>query len=431
MAMDGKRIHVAVDIGASSGRVVTGSKCGDGIDTRERARFPGVLSIKEGSYTWDMEALVGHVKRALDEVISNERVASIAIDTWGVDYVLMEGNKEIWPCRSYRDGKSAKVVERVHSIFPFPSLYGMTGIQFQTFNTIYQLYLDKEEGRLERATSFLMIPEYLAFRLTSNMVKEYTNATTTGLVDKETGEFSPLVTKGLGFPSLLFPPLKKSGEIVGEYRNVPVLLAPSHDTASAVEGMAPERDTAYISSGTWSLLGIKVPSAITDKKSMEGNWSNEGGVGYIRYQKNIMGMWLLNSLRNELSPSLSFSDVVDEARKSTFDGYVDAESPLFLSPSSMKTAFEEYLGKKNLERGDYFRCAVSSLSKSYGKCVAEMEENTGIGVRKILITGGGAKNRLLNQMTEKETGLKVEAREIEATAIGNIKSQMEAMDELH
>ncbi|MGN1164702.1 MAG: rhamnulokinase family protein [Candidatus Ornithospirochaeta sp.] len=429
--MEERRLHLAVDIGASSGRVILGWNDGGKIETKETMRFSGVLVEKGGRYTWDVERLFSHVKEGIDGAIEEYPIASVAIDTWGVDYVLMNGDHEIWPCRSYRDDSTRKSVEAVHSIIPFSSLYSETGIQFQSFNTIYQLYLDKMEGRLDGATSFLMIPEYLTYRLTGKIAKEYTNATTTGLVDKSSGEFSSSIIDTLGLPSALFPSLRKSGEKVGEYRGVPVLLAPSHDTASAVEGMDTDEETAYISSGTWSLLGLKVPSVISDKKSMEGNWSNEGGVGYIRYQKNIMGMWLINSLRSELCPTLSFPEIVEEAEKSTFDGFVDASSPLFLSPKTMKGAFDSVLGEKGLGRGDYFRSAMLSLAKCYKKSILEAEDNTGIEIKKILITGGGAKNKLLNKLTAIETGKEVVAQEIEATAIGNLKSQMEAFDELH
>ena len=175
---------------------------------------------------------------------------------------------------------------------------------------------------------------------------------------------------------------------------------------------------------------MKVPSPITDEKSEEGNWSNEGGVGYTRYQKNIMGMWLINRLKEELEPNISFEEFNAMTESSTFDGFVDAEDPAFLSPESMKEAFDEKLVVKGLSSKDYFRCAVTSLSKSYGKAIRELEENTGRKFKKLFIVGGGANNRLLNTLTEKETGLEVVAKAIEATAIGNLKIQAEAYDEL-
>ena len=185
-----------------------------------------------------------------------------------------------------------------------------------------------------------------------------------------------------------------------------------------------------MSSGTWSLLGLKVPSPITDEKSMEGNWSNEGGVGYTRYQKNIMGMWLINSLKGELAPSISFREFNALAESSSFTGYVDAEDSSFLSPESMKDAFDRKLNREGLKAEDYFRSAVISLSKSYGKSIRELEENTKRRFNRLYIVGGGANNELLNRLTEKETGLKVIAKRIEATAIGNLKIQMEAYNEL-
>ena len=275
-----------------------------------------------------------------------------------------------------------------------------------------------------------MIPEYLSYALTGNMVKEYTNATTTGLINRESGEYDEDIIRALSLPSSLFTHLSSPSTKVGEYKGVDVILCATHDTASAVEGMGIEGNEPYISSGTWSLLGLKVPSPITDEKSEEGNWSNEGGVGYTRYQKNIMGMWLINRLKEELEPNISFEEFNAMTESSTFDGFVDAEDPAFLSPESMKEAFDEKLGVKGLSSKDYFRCAVTSLSKSYGKAIRELEENTGRKFKKLFIVGGGANNRLLNTLTEKETGLEVVAKAIEATAIGNLKIQAEAYDEL-
>ena len=428
--MKDRILHLAIDIGASSGRHILGFLENGTIKTKEVYRFPNGVKNVDGHLTWDISSLLSEVKKGIDVALSLYPVKSLSIDTWGVDYVLLSGDKVIEPVFAYRDHRTDEVIDTVHNIMPFKELYKRTGIQFQSFNTIYQLYWDSINDRLSDATEFLMIPEYLSYALTGNKVKEYTNATTTGLINRESGEYDKEIISALSLPSSLFTHLSSPKTKVGEYKGIDVILCATHDTASAVEGMGIEGNEPYISSGTWSLLGLKVPSPITDEKSEKGNWSNEGGVGYTRYQKNIMGMWLINRLKEELEPSISFEEFNAMTESSTFEGFVDAEDPAFLSPVSMKEAFDEKLGVKGLSSKDYFRCAVTSLSKSYGKAIRELEENTGRKFTKLFIVGGGANNRLLNTLTEKETGLLVVARAMEATAIGNLKIQAEAYDEL-
>ena len=428
--MKDRILHLAIDIGASSGRHILGFLENGEIKTKEIYRFPNGVKNVDGHLTWDISSLLSEVKKGIDVALSLYPVKSLSIDTWGVDYVLLSGDKVIEPVFTYRDHRTDEVIDTVHNIMPFSELYRRTGIQFQSFNTIYQLYWDSINDRLSDATEFLMIPEYLSYALTGNKVKEYTNATTTGLINRESGEYDKEIISALSLPSSLFTQLSSPKTKVGEYKGIDVILCATHDTASAVEGMGIEGNEPYISSGTWSLLGLKVPSPITDEKSEKGNWSNEGGVGYTRYQKNIMGMWLINRLKEELEPSISFEEFNAMTESSTFEGFVDAEDPAFLSPVSMKEAFDEKLGVKGLSSKDYFRCAVTSLSKSYGKAIRELEENTGRKFTKLFIVGGGANNRLLNTLTEKETRLLVVARAMEATAIGNIKIQAEAYDEL-
>ena len=428
--MKDRILHLAIDIGASSGRHILGYLENGEIKTKEVYRFPNGVKNVDGHLTWDISSLLSEVKKGIDVALSLYPIKSLSIDTWGVDYVLLNGDKPIEPVYAYRDHRTDEVIDSVHNIIPFKELYKRTGIQYQSFNTVYQLYWDSVNNRLSDATSFLMIPEYLSYALTGNKVKEYTNATTTGLINRESGEYDKEIISALSLPSSLFTQLASPKTKVGKYKGIDVILCATHDTASAVEGMGIEGNEPYISSGTWSLLGLKVPSPITDEKSEKGNWSNEGGVGYTRYQKNIMGMWLINRLKEELEPSISFEEFNAMTESSTFEGFVDAEDPAFLSPVSMKEAFDEKLGVKGLSSKDYFRCAVTSLSKSYGKAIRELEENTGRKFTKLFIVGGGANNRLLNTLTEKETGLLVVARAMEATAIGNLKIQAEAYDEL-
>ena len=418
---------LAVDIGASSGRHIAGWTENGTFRTEEVYRFPNGVTESEGHLVWDMDALEGHVRTGIHEALRRvPGITSLAVDTWGVDYVLLRGEEPVLPCYAYRDSRTENVIPQVHEKIPFPELYRRTGIQFQPFNTIYQLYADKLAGRLEGATDFLMVPEYLMYRLCGVKSHEYTNATTGGMVNAETGMYDPEIIGRLGLPSHLFRPLQQPGTPIGEYEGIRVTLCATHDTGSAVEGIPMEENAPYISSGTWSLLGVKTPRPITDENSEQANWSNEGGVGYNRYQKNIMGMWLANRLREELCPGEDWNRITAAAQESAFGETVDAGAPCFLAPKSMKEAFDAALAVKPETAGDYFRCAYRSLAASYGNAIRELERNTGKQYSKLYIVGGGAKNRFLNRLTEEATGKQVVALPIEATALGNLKIQKEA-----
>lgn len=420
------KYYLAIDIGASSGRHIVGWRTDHGIQTKEIYRFPNGTTAQNGHLTWDIDGLLAHIKAGIALAkIEFPQIASLSIDTWGCDYVLMNGSREILPCYAYRDARTKQIVPRVHEKMPFAQLYRHTGCQFQIFNTVYQLWEDMEQGRLEHATDFLMLPEYLMYKLTGVKRKEYTNATTTGLVSAETGNFDMEIIRNLGLPEKLFPKLHHPHSMVGEYQNIPVVLCATHDTASAVEGIPMEENEPYISSGTWSLLGVKTTKPLTDEASERANYSNEGGVGYNRYQKNIMGMWLVNRLKDELCPNQSFGMIIAEAEASTFDETINANAPAFLAPVSMKSAFDSALQTPPKGIGDYFRCAYRSLAISYRDALAELERNTGTSYNTLWIVGGGAKNDFLNRMTERITGKKVIAIPIEATALGNLKIQME------
>jgi rhamnulokinase len=255
-----------------------------------------------------------------------------------------------------------------------------------------------------------------------------------GMIHALTGEFDLEIVDALGYPRHLFPKLSQPGTVLGMLRpeiaaavggNCKVVLCATHDTGSAVEGIPMEGNHPYISSGTWSLLGVKTPKPITDCGSEAANYSNEGGVGYNRYQKNIMGMWLVNELQRELCPDMKFPEIVILAEESICETTVDANAPEFLAPRSMKAAFDNATGKILATIGDYFRCAYRSLAISYRQAIEELEANTGCTYEKLYIVGGGAKNQFLNRLTEEVTGKQVIALPIEATALGNLKIQME------
>lgn len=422
-----QKYYLAIDIGASSGRHIVGWEDAGEVKTKEVYRFPNKAELENGHLIWNMERMLLEVKQGI-RMAKEEfgMLESLSIDTWGVDYVLLQEDREVLPCYSYRDGRTEAAVLNVHKQLPFKELYRHTGCQFQKFNTVYQLYADKLSGRLDGVTDFLMVPEYLLWKLCGVKAKEYTNATTTGMVSAETGEFDTEIIQRLGLPENLFPKLSQPGTVLGTYEGIKVLLCATHDTASAVEAIAVGDGQPYISSGTWSLLGVRTQKPFTDPDSCAANYSNEGGVGYNRYQKNIMGLWLVQELRRELCPDKDFTEIVDEAEKSSYDGVIDANAPEFLSPPSMRAAFDTALAPRGPQKeSDYFRCAYRSLAFSYRAALTELEKNTGKHYTKIYIVGGGAKNKFLNRLTEEATGREVAALPIEATALGNLKVQME------
>lgn len=415
---------LAIDIGASSGRHIVGWMENDSIQTKEVYRFSNGPKEEGGHLVWDIAHLLEEVKKGIAIAQEEYEISSLSIDTWGVDYVLMQGDKEVYPVYAYRDDRTERVIEKVHETISFETLYEHTGCQFQPFNTIYQLYDDLKEGRLEGVTDFLMIPEYLMYKLTGNKKKEFTNATTTGMINHETLLFDEEIIQALDLPKHLFQSLSQPGEHIGTYHGIDVVFCATHDTGSAVEGIPMEDNSLYISSGTWSLLGVKTEKPITDKASMQANYSNEGGVGYNRYQKNIMGMWIVNELKKEVCPEEPIQEIVTKAQMSSYEKVLNANDESLLAPTSMKEAFDALLGETLSSPYDYFKCAYLSLAYSYKQAIEELEQNTKKTYSSLYIVGGGAKNQFLNQLTEQITGKKVIALPIEATAIGNLKQQL-------
>ena len=428
------KYYLAIDIGASSGRHIVGWQEDGQLFSKEVYRFANDVQTKDGHLTWDIEKMFNEIINGIKQAfLQYSSIQSVAIDTWGVDYVLMNGDQEILPCYAYRDSRTETTIPQVHQIISFNKLYKATGIEFQPFNTIYQLYDDLQKGRLDNATDFLMMPEYFSYKLTGIKAKEYTNATTTGMVSAIVNNFHLGIAKELGLPLHLFGHLQKPGTVVGKLKTeiadfvggqLDVVLCASHDTASAVEGIPMDTDNPYISSGTWSLLGVKVPRAITTHP----NYSNEGGVGYIRYQKNIMGLWLIQKLRKEFCPTKDYGTIATEASQSSYDCLVDVFDGIFLAPQSMINAFNSWLVDHNLPlpqtEQDYFNCAYRSLAYGYKKALAELSANTGKTYNEIYIVGGGAQNKYLNRLTQDICQIKVNALPIEATALGNLKVQM-------
>ena len=437
------KYYLAIDIGASSGRHIVGYRENGEIKTKEVYRFPNGMDNALGSLVWNTERLFSEIKRGI-KLAHDEfgKIESLSIDTWGVDYVLLSDDREIFPVYAYRDPRMDAVIDEVHSIVLFETLYERTGISFERFNTVYQLYADKKAGRLEGATDFLMLPEYFMYKLTGVKKKEFADATTTGLVNAKTRELDTEIFASLGFPERLIKPLSKPGEAVGYIKpelveelggNPLVVLCPTHDTASAVEAIDMEENAPYVSSGTWSLLGVKTENVISDERSRLSGYSNEGGVGYNRYQKNITGLWIVQCLKKELCPDKDFGKIAEEASESLYGEYFDPNDSAFVAPESMKAAIDGYLSERGKPlpktEADYFNAAYISLAYGYKTAIEDLERNTGKTYAYIYIVGGGAKNVYLNALTEKITGKRVVALPIEATSIGNLKTQMKRQGE--
>jgi len=432
------KYYLAVDIGASSGRHIVGWYEGGEVRTEEVYRFANGMDKRNGHLVWDTERLVREVKEGLRRALQKyPETISMSIDTWGVDYVLLRGDEEVYPVFAYRDSRTDESIPEVHKIIPFEELYSRTGIQFNKFNTVYQLYQDKMAGRLEGVTDFLMMPEYIMYKLTGVKKKEFTEATTGALVNADTLCYDAEIIKRLGLPESFITEISKPGDTVGRLTpeverevggNLEVVLCATHDTASAVEAINMTSDSPYVSSGTWSLLGVKTAKPLTDAKSRESGYSNEGGVGYNRYQINITGMWIVQSLRSELCPDTPYDKIAQMAESSSFSGIINVNDDAFVAPDSMKGAIDKYFAERK-EAGpqcdaDYFNCAYVSLGYCYNEAIRDLEFNTGRTYSEIYIVGGGAKNGYLNSITEKYTKKRVIALPIEATAIGNLKVQM-------
>ena len=430
------KYFLAVDIGASSGRHIVGWNDGGKLATDEVYRFKnGVVSV-DGALCWDIDSIFNEVVNGIKAALAKyPQIESMSIDTWAVDYMLLKNDEPIYPCCAYRDERTAEAIKAVHNIIPFEQLYSRTGIQFQPFNTVYQLYADKISGKINGATDFLMIPEYLIWRLTGGKIKEYTNATSTGLVNAESGEFDGEIIDKLGLPKELFgkvyPPKTKVGAFLPEIAkrvggSIDVVLCPTHDTASAVEGIPMSDDSPFLSSGTWSLLGAKIAKPITNDDSRKANFTNEGGVGYIRYLKNIMGLWIVQCLQKQMN--ISFGEMVELAKTSSYDKLFDVNAERFRAPEDMRAEIADELGGK-LTDADILNSVYRSLGYSYSVAVNELESLVGKRYDRLYIAGGGAKNTYLNELTAQFTNKQVIALPIEATALGNLKTQMQAAGE--
>lgn len=431
--------YLAIDLGASSGRHIVGYFKNGRIVLKEVYRFKTLMEESPDGLVWDLKRIFNDIKLGIKYAFKKyHNIVSLAIDTWGVDYVLMNKDKEITPFYAYRNSRNNEAYKNVNNIIPFEELYKRTGVQFAPFNTIYQLHADKKIGRLDLATDYLMIPSYFTYRLTGIKTHEYTDESTTSLINPRNGKYLSTLIEELELPKKLFKKMCFPGEYVGELLpeiakevggNCKVILTASHDTASAFEAVDLDDESILISSGTWSLIGIKTSQPIISSKSLKANYTNEGGVGYIRFLKNIMGMWINNRVRYQLDITQEYVDKnIDTVN---YDGTFDVNDPSLLAPKDMKKAIINLIDKKPPQNDlELFASIYRSMAISYKNAIEELEDITGKRFEKIVIVGGGAKNKYLNHLVEEYTNKKVIAKPIEATALGNIKVQMKANKEL-
>ena len=431
---------LAIDMGASSGRHILGFVEDGKLKLEEIYRFEnGIIDI-DGNLCWDVDHLWNEIKNGLKECKKRGITPdTVAIDTWGVDYVLLNKDKEeLLPVFSYRDGRTSGVPEEIDKIIPRKELYAHTGIQANNFNSIYQLYCDKKSGKLENAEYFLMMPEYFSFKLTGEIRNEYTLTTTGGLVNTKTFERDEEILEKLGIPKKIFSPLSMPCSVVGNLSedvkteigfDTTVILCASHDTASAVAACSVGDNGIYISSGTWSLIGTENLYPVTCEEAMTLGFTNEGGIEHrYRFLENIMGMWLFQNIRKNLDKKFSYDEMMQMAMDSDFTEYINPNAEEFLAPENMVEAIRKYLGKPELPIGDVLNSVYHSLAKTYSEAVKGIEKICNKEIDVINIVGGGCKDSYLNSLTEKYTGKKVIAGPVEATAAGNLMAQLMYLD---
>jgi rhamnulokinase len=436
--------YVAVDLGASSGRVIAAQVIDRRLQLFEVSRFSNSQSRYHGRkyQCWRIDAIEEHVRQGIARSGDLAPIRSVGVDSWGVDYVLLDAElRRVGGAISYRDRRTEGVVERVTARIPASEIYRKTGIQFQPFNTLYQLaaMANQEPDWLSKTSHLLMIPDYLHFRLCGALSNEYTNATTTQLLNLN-GEWDQDLFAAAGLTQIWMQPPVQAGTLLGEiqlgHTTVKVIAPATHDTASAVVGTPLESDgEAFISSGTWSLMGMESMAPITHEQAMRWNFSNEGGFGRrYRVLKNIMGLWLLQRLCEEFHIPIDDSLLTAAADATPWRSLVNPDDSRFLNPLSMKQAICDYCMETRQPVPDtlaqFARCVFESLALSYRIVKEELEFLCGHSLTRIRIVGGGSRNHLLNQLCANTCQLPVSAGPVEASALGNVCVQMITLGEI-
>ena len=442
--------HLAIDIGASSGRHIVGWLENGIMKYEEVYRFYNGLDDVDGTLCWNTVRLFEEIKAGMKMCAEIGKIpTTMAIDTWGVDFVLLDGDgKIIGNSVGYRDSRTEGYVEKTFEVMSKRKLYDITGLGTNTFNTLFQLVSLKDNypEQLENAVDFLMIPDYFVYLLTGNKFNEYTNASTTEIIDVKTNSWSNEILDTFGIKKSIFKPLSmpgtKAGRLLPEISeevgfDLDVVLAASHDTASAVMAVPSNDDNVmYISSGTWSLMGIESFTPQLADICMEHSFTNEGGYDYrYRVLKNIMGLWMIQNVKKELNDKYSFAELCEMASlNADFPSIVDAVDNRFLAPKNMTGEIKAYCRdtKQQIPEtvGQLTAVIYNSLAKCYAECADEIEQFTGRKYTAINIIGGGSNADYLNKITAKASGRTVLAGPGEATAIGNLLTQMLSAGEL-
>ena len=436
--------YLAVDIGASSGRHILGWMENGKIQLEEVYRFANGMTEKNGHLCWDHKSLADSVIAGMKRCSEIGKIPSyMGIDTWGVDYVLLDKNGEVLgDAMGYRDSRNELAVDDVEAIVSWDELYARTGIQKMAYNTVYQLMADKKERPelLEAADKLLMIPDYLGYVLTGVAHQEYTNATTGALVSLETGEWDMELIEKLGYPKKLFGKLSMPCDVLGNLKedikkevgyDLTVIHPASHDTGSAVLAMPTNSENAiYLSSGTWSLMGIERTVPYATAESREKNFTHEGGVNKrFRYLTNIMGLWIIQSIKKELGGKYSFNDLCEMATAIGDTPYrINVNDNRFLAPKSMIGAINEACGAQDMPLDHLVCCVYHSLADYYAKAIADLKKLSDKPLDALHIIGGGSKDTYLSELTAQRLDIPVYSGPTEATAIGNILAQMLATE---
>lgn len=436
----------AVDLGATSGRIAVGTVHGGAISYEIIHRFPnGAKEAATGTFYWDWQELLTQIKVGLTKATEKYSLTSIGVDTWAVDYVLINSNKEIVaPTYSYRDLRTDGVMEQVINDHGKAAIYKNTGIQFLPFNTVYQLIAARDAGELVNGSKLVMLPDAINMELTGSTSIEITNASSTQLLRARTRTWDYELIDLLKLPRSIFPKLHEAQTKLGEVQGirgldgVSVVAVGSHDTASAVAAAPIKNDSIYISSGTWSLIGCETKEPITSEAAMAANLTNELGVeGTVRLLKNVAGMWIISEcLRewNEGGDPITVETLVELAKANPTDARINPNDETFLHPGKMvkRILYQARMngGIEPSNQGEIAYCVYASLSESYTKTIAEIESVTGKTFTNIHVVGGGSSNAFLNQLTANATGLEVVAGPVEATILGNIGVQAIAAGEI-
>ena len=438
----------AIDLGASSGRVILGHVGHNELNIRSVARFVNTpVRTIDGLHWSILDLYRGAISGLRSAVREEPELLGVAVDSWAVDYALLRGQRMLGNPFHYRDTRTTAGVTTVHAIAPPTELYGRNGLQFLPFNTLYQLAADQLDGALDDADSMLLIPDLITYWLSGEKIAERTNASTTGLVDVAGREWDDELIDRLGLPRGLFPRLVDAGNRVGSVlpevlaeigtgHSIDVMTVGSHDTASAVVAVPMiSGNAAYISSGTWSLVGVELAGPVLTEASRAANFTNEGGVdGRVRYLRNVMGLWLLSeSLRTWELAGQTFDLSGLLAQAGAWSGPVivfDVDDPRFLPPGDMPSRIRDYCREHDLREPatpvELVRSIIESLADAYAHTLRVAAELSGTSIDTVHVVGGGSQNELLCQLTADRTGLPVLAGPVEATAIGNVLVQARA-----